>query len=279
MTLSERRSLTPSVADATEFDLPPASPLGLLQDWLTAANAAGVRDPFTLTLATVAIDGQPSTRSIALQACDERGLVFFTNLASRKGCDLRANPRAAATLYWRETMQQVNVAGQVEVTGDEESDRMREARGRPGQVATMVSERAPPWPTNADFANAPGPLRRRVIPSRDRPTTQAFSSFPLRSSSGRAARTASTAGSSTAAPSPAGRTGDCSRDSTLPQTGSDGRPVGCSRQRLRPPLSPWPRKPPAVSRKTAVEHGALGSGFGPTCGLGAPAASGLPGKA
>jgi len=131
-------------ARTAPFDAPPADPLALLQDWIGAAAAAGVPDPATVVLATVDDQGRPSTRTLGLQACDARGLVFFTNLGSRKGRDLAGNPHAAATFYWPQTLQQVNVSGRVEQADDVESDRMWSGRGLAGQVATLVSDQGAP---------------------------------------------------------------------------------------------------------------------------------------
>jgi pyridoxine/pyridoxamine 5'-phosphate oxidase len=47
-------------------------------------------------LATVNEDGQPTTRAIEVRSCDDRGLVFFASLRSRKGRDLRARARDLA---------------------------------------------------------------------------------------------------------------------------------------------------------------------------------------
>ena len=152
------------VADGSAFGSPPTDPLRLLQGWLAAAEGAGVLDPFTWTLATVNRDGEPSTRSIALQECDERGLVFFTNLTSRKGRDLSANPRAAATVYWREAMRQVNVAGRVEFTDDTESDRMWAARGPAGQIASLVSNQGEPLSDEPRLRRRAATLAQQAAP-------------------------------------------------------------------------------------------------------------------
>ena len=111
----------------------------LLRRWLADAAAAGEADPATAVLATVDAYGQPSTRCLAVQSCEDRGLVLFTNLNTRKGRDLRANPRAAVTFYWPVLFRQVNITGRVTVSGEEESDALWDARGRPGQVASVAS--------------------------------------------------------------------------------------------------------------------------------------------
>src|ERR1700761_8438442 len=114
---------------------PPAVPLGLLRRWLRGGRAGppapGCAPPAAV-LATVSGDAQPTTRAIEVRACDDRGLVFFANLHSRKGRDLRAHPVAAATLYWPAPMRQVNLSGPVSFTGDAESDRLWATRSRWG---------------------------------------------------------------------------------------------------------------------------------------------------
>ena len=134
-------TLLPVTASAAplEFAGQPAEPMLLLRRWLADAEAAGEADPFAVVLATADASGQPSTRCLGVQACEERGLVMFTNMNTRKGRDLRANPRAAVTFYWTTLFRQVNITGHIELTGDEESDALWDARGLPGQAVSVAS--------------------------------------------------------------------------------------------------------------------------------------------
>lgn len=132
----------------TSLDLsaaPPAEPLGLLRRWLGQAAADPGGDPSaTAVLATVNGDAQPTTRVIEVRACDDRGLVFFANLRSRKGRDLHTNPSAAATLYWPAPMRQVNLSGHVVFTGDGESDRLWATRSLAGQAVASICDQGAP---------------------------------------------------------------------------------------------------------------------------------------
>ena len=60
-----------------------------------------------MVLATASEDGMPAARTVLLKGLDDRGLVFFTNLRSRKGMELRENPRASAAFTWLELQRQV----------------------------------------------------------------------------------------------------------------------------------------------------------------------------
>src|SRR5690242_9646808 len=76
-------------------------PLPLLRRWIADAIGAGIDEPNAMALATASPDGRPSVRAVLLKGLDADGVVFYTNLASRKGRELAANPWAAVALLWR----------------------------------------------------------------------------------------------------------------------------------------------------------------------------------
>ena len=113
-------------------------PIARLRSWLEDAGAA-VREPHAMTLATATRDGRPSARVVLLRGLDERGLTFFTNRTSRKGDELRSNPRAAAAIHWWELGRQVRVEGTVEEVSPEESLAYWVTRPRGSQIAAWAS--------------------------------------------------------------------------------------------------------------------------------------------
>jgi pyridoxamine 5'-phosphate oxidase len=121
-----------------EFEAPPEDPLPLLEGWLQGADARGVREPRALALATADAARRPSSRIVLLKRVTP-AIVFAFSSRSRKGRDLAANPRAAGTLYWRETLQQIVFEGPVERICAEESDRLFAERPPAGQATTVAS--------------------------------------------------------------------------------------------------------------------------------------------
>ena len=97
-----------------------------------------------MTLATATRDGLPSARIVLLRGLDEEGLVFFTNRESRKGDELRANPRAAVVLHWWDLGRQVRVEGAVEEIARSESAAYWETRPRASRIAGWVSAQSRP---------------------------------------------------------------------------------------------------------------------------------------
>jgi pyridoxamine 5'-phosphate oxidase len=109
---------------------------------LARAWEVGVKHAHAMVLSTVSADGQPSSRQVLLKGVDERGFVFYTNLNSRKGIELAANPRCSLNFYWREMDQQVTILGRVEEVTNQEADAYFESRDRGSQLGAWASQQS-----------------------------------------------------------------------------------------------------------------------------------------
>jgi pyridoxamine 5'-phosphate oxidase len=118
-------------------------PVDQLAAWLAEARSA-CPQPDAMTLATADAHGRPSARQVLLRGLDARGLVFFTNRASRKGGELAQNPHAALVFHWWELGRQVRVEGRVEKVSDEESEAYWRTRPRASQLAAWASPQSQP---------------------------------------------------------------------------------------------------------------------------------------
>ncbi|MDO5494589.1 MAG: pyridoxamine 5'-phosphate oxidase [bacterium] len=119
----------------------PADPVDLFRLWLSAAREVQIPgwEPGAMTLATVGANGHPSARTVLLKAHDDDGLVWYTNLASRKGRELEQNPRAALLFYWGPLERQVRVEGEVSAVSAEESDAYFSSRPLDAQIGAIAS--------------------------------------------------------------------------------------------------------------------------------------------
>lgn len=120
-------------------------PIAHFQTLLAAAQKIDrtiLPEPTAMTLATVGGDGQPSARLVLLKMVDAGGFVFYTNLRSRKGRDLAANPRAALTVHWQPLEVQVRIEGIAEPVGTAEADAYFATRARGSQIGAWASEQS-----------------------------------------------------------------------------------------------------------------------------------------
>jgi pyridoxamine 5'-phosphate oxidase len=121
-----------------EHDLDP-NPMRQFAVWYAEAQAAGLAQPDAAALATATGDGLPSVRMVLLKGYDDRGFVFYTNHASRKGNELVANPHAALVLYWQPLSRQVRIEGRSERIQDDESAAYFATRPRGSKIAAWAS--------------------------------------------------------------------------------------------------------------------------------------------
>lgn len=108
-----------------------------------------------MTLATVAPNGRPSTRVVLIKEYDNRGLVFYTNYASRKAHELAENPWAALQFHWVTLEQVVRIEGRVAKVSDAESDAYFAQRPIDSRIGAWASPQSEVIPTRATLlANA-----------------------------------------------------------------------------------------------------------------------------
>lgn len=126
-------------------------PIALFQSWYKQAERSEPSLPNAVSLATADKNGVPSARMVLLKAVDERGFVFYTNCESRKGLELRANPRAALCFYWKSLNREVRVEGPVEEVGTEEAEAYFATRDRGAQIGAWASLQSRPLPSRFEL--------------------------------------------------------------------------------------------------------------------------------
>ncbi|NND44956.1 MAG: pyridoxamine 5'-phosphate oxidase [Xanthomonadales bacterium] len=125
--------------------------LDAFADCLQAAREAGELEPTAMTVATRNATGGVSARTVLLKHFDERGLVFYTNLESRKGRQLADLPEAALVFHWKTIQRQVLVEGAVEQVSDEEADAYFASRPRGSQLGAWASKQSEPLKNRAEL--------------------------------------------------------------------------------------------------------------------------------
>ncbi len=124
-------------------------PIERFREFFEEAVATGMEDPNAMVVSSVDAKGRPSSRVVLLKDFDAEGFVFYTNLESRKGTEIRANPDVSLSFYWRETGKQVVVRGRAEPVSDAEADAYFATRARTSQLGAWASKQSRPLVSRA----------------------------------------------------------------------------------------------------------------------------------
>lgn len=137
-----------------------ADPIALFTALFAAAGNA-CPEPDAMVLSTIDPDGRPSSRYVLLKAVDQRGFVFYTNMASRKARALEAHPFASLCFYWAPIGKQVRIEGRVERVTDAEADAYFATRPREFQIGAWASDQSAPLDARATLDARVDEIRQR----------------------------------------------------------------------------------------------------------------------
>jgi pyridoxamine 5'-phosphate oxidase len=146
----------------------PENPLELLAQWQAQAfTDAAQPNPNAMVLATVDGRGRPAARVVLCKEIAARPgfILFYTNYESRKGRELRENPRAAAVFHWDHRHRQARAEGLVETLGEAENDAYFKTRPWQSRIGAWASKQSEPVESRAILAaNVAAAARRFGIP-------------------------------------------------------------------------------------------------------------------
>ena len=147
----------------SEFDdaIPHSDPIALFEAWFTEARASEPNDANAMALATATPDGRPSVRMVLLKEHGADGFVFYTNAESRKGDEIRANPRAALLFHWKSLGRQVRLEGALEEVSAAMADAYFASRHPDSRLGSAASDQSRPLDARGTYLDRVEDLRRR----------------------------------------------------------------------------------------------------------------------
>ena len=134
---------------------PATDPFDRFAEWMAEAHAAEPRDANAMTVSSVGPDLRPTARAILLKGVDgpelgaRRGFLFYTNLESRKGRELNANPAVCLSFYWKSLGRQIRIEGRCAPVSDAEADAYFASRPRGSRVGAWASDQSRPLASRA----------------------------------------------------------------------------------------------------------------------------------
>jgi pyridoxamine 5'-phosphate oxidase len=121
--------------------------------WYECVLNSKLNEPTSMMLSTADVNGNPSARIVLLKDIDESGFIFYTNYGSRKGKDLKENPKAALTFFWDELRRQIRIEGRIEKISRESSKEYFSSRPHESQIGAWVSEQSSVIPNREILEN------------------------------------------------------------------------------------------------------------------------------
>jgi pyridoxamine 5'-phosphate oxidase len=138
-------------------------PFALFGDWFAEAVKAEPNDPNAMSLATVDADGLPDVRMVLMKGYDADGFVFYSHIASQKGRELAANPKAALLFHWKSLRRQVRIRGNVSPVTAAEADAYFATRPKQAQIGAWASKQSQPLESRFAFEQAIAKVAARHI--------------------------------------------------------------------------------------------------------------------
>jgi len=126
-------------------------PFALFDSWFGEARTSEPNDSNAMALATTTPDGHPSLRMVLLKGHGPDGFIFYTNLDSRKGGELAANPHVALLFHWKSLRRQIRIEGSVTPVDDAVADAYFATRSRDSQLGAWASDQSRPLDSRETF--------------------------------------------------------------------------------------------------------------------------------
>ena len=117
-------------------------PIQLFSIWFNEAKKTEINDPNALSLATSNKNNIPSVRMVLLKDFSESGFVFYTNLNSQKGNELKENPNAAMCFHWKSLLRQIRIVGKVKKVSNNEADTYYNSRSYGSRIGAWASKQS-----------------------------------------------------------------------------------------------------------------------------------------
>ena len=117
-------------------------PIQLFKIWMDEAKQTEPNDPNAVAIATSNKNNFPSVRMVLLKDFNKDGFVFYTNLNSQKGNDLKENPKASMCFHWKSLLRQIRISGSVSLVADDIADKYYNSRNYESRIGAWASKQS-----------------------------------------------------------------------------------------------------------------------------------------
>ena len=154
-------------------------PFVVFKEWMSEAEKNEINDPNAVALATVNESNQPDVRMVLLKEYNKNGFIFFTNLNSKKGTDLKKTPKASMCFHWKTLLRQVRISGDISLISDDEADKYFYSRSYLSKIGAWSSSQSKPMETRDALLNKIDEYKNKFKDQNNVPRPDHWSGFLL----------------------------------------------------------------------------------------------------
>ena len=143
------------------------------------AKKSEPNDPNALSLATSNKDNLPSVRMVLLKEFSQKGFVFYTNLNSQKGNELKENPNAAMCFHWKSLLRQIRISGKITQVEDSVADQYYNSRGYDSRIGAWASKQSKELKNRDELENSIKEFKKKFNDKNNVPRPDHWSGWNL----------------------------------------------------------------------------------------------------
>ena len=117
-------------------------PFELFEKWFEEGKKKEINDPNALALGTANTQGIPSVRMVLLKGFNKNGFIFYTNLNSQKGNEIKQNPNATMCFHWKSLLRQIRIVGKLKQVDDKIADNYYNTRAYESRIGAWASNQS-----------------------------------------------------------------------------------------------------------------------------------------
>jgi pyridoxamine 5'-phosphate oxidase len=154
-------------------------PIELFKVWMDEAKKSEPNDPNALSLATSSENNLPSVRIVLLKEFNQNGFVFYTNLNSQKGNELKKNPNAAMCFHWKSLLRQIRISGPITQVEDNLADQYYNSRGYDSRIGAWASKQSKELKNRDELENSIKEFKKKFNDENNVPRPSHWSGWNL----------------------------------------------------------------------------------------------------
>ena len=156
------------------------NPFQLFEKWFEEAKKKEINDPNALALGTASKEGVPSVRMVLLKGYDKNGFVFYTNLDSQKGKEIKENPNATMCFHWKSLLRQIRIVGILNQVDDKTADEYYNSRAYESRIGAWASKQSSVLNNREELLNSIEDFKKKYQNKKNVPRPKNWSGWNLK---------------------------------------------------------------------------------------------------